>query len=71
MMAAYKPSAAKLTSFGNDGTPQRMRPGLRSVRGGDARWLLAPAGLAQPPGIFGRHDVDEVAERDPSGRRFR
>ncbi len=65
-MTAHKPSATKLTSFGNDGTPQRMRPGLRSVRGGDARWLLAPTGLAQPPGLFGRHDVDEVAERERS-----
>ena len=65
-MTAHKPSATKLTSFGNDGTPQRMRPGLRSVRGGDARWLLAPTGLAQPPGLFGRHDADEVAECERS-----
>ncbi len=45
-----------------------MRPGLRNVGGGDARRLLAPAGLAQPPGLFGQHDVAEVTQRERSVR---
>ena len=45
-----------------------MRPGLRNVGGGDARRLLAPAGLAQPRGLFGRHHVAEVTQRERSVR---
>jgi hypothetical protein len=48
--------------------PRPMQPGLRSVGGGDARRLLAPARLAQPRGLFGRYCVGEVAERERSVR---